>query len=372
MNKERPTRKVLNREILHNRWLNIYPYIPKAVEDWKYDMGCDVIRSGNCIVGVKPKNNAIDVWDMGGTAGMKDVLPEFMLLPSVGRELMQDMFQFRYFHDVCETLYKAGYRDGRDVFGIPYDFRLVLDPEYREDLFSKFQEYIEVATTRAQKKCVLFAHSLGAVMLKWFLSSYVTERWAEEHIQEMILVSPPFGGAPISLKTVMFGDFYLPQFHNLYKDTLQVNTGVILCLPNHMHYMHRNQEILRIEGGESIGCTDYNRLATEGHVSFQIWRDLYRPYLDVIAGPVGVKTTVYNAVNNDTAVWYGTPSREKYPSQEKYEKGDSIIVPMSHHWYRNVFRGEFADVRLLDARHIDIISNRDVLRKLLEAAALNS
>jgi hypothetical protein len=332
-------------------------------------MGCDVIRSSNGrnIIGVKPKNAAIDVYDMGGTRGIKDVLPEFMLLPSAGRALMQDMFQFRYFHDVCETLYSVGYKDGCDLFGIPYDFRLVLDPEYREEMFAKFKDHIEVATsTGSQKRCIVFAHSLGAVMFKWFLSSYVTDEWAEAHLEEMILVSPPFGGAPISLKTVMFGDFYVPQFHKLYRDELQVNTGVVLCLPNNMRYME-DQEIMRIEN-ESIGSGDYSRLADAGHVSFEIWRDLYRPYMEVVAAPIGSRTTVFNAIDKDTAVWYGTRCRDKYPYEEKYDKGDSIILPMKNEWYRSVFRGPFTDVRLTDARHIDIISNATVLRKLLEAA----
>lgn len=364
VNKNAPTRKVLGRDVLHNRWLNIYPYIPKSIEHWKYDMGCEVIRNreGGNIMGVKPLNSDIDVYDIGGTKGMKDVLPEFLLLPQVGQNVMQGLFQFRYFHDVCEVLYEAGYRDHQNLFGIPYDFRLILDPTYRIGLFQKFKEYIETPGVPV----VVFAHSLGAVLLKWFLSSHVTREWMNAHIYEIILISPPFGGSAASMKTVMFGDFYVQAFHKLYKDELQVNTGVVMCLPNVNGGWGSDVPIVSVGDEDGIRIGDYERLAGLGHVSFEIWRDLYRPHMDVIRAPVYVPTTVFNAEGRDTALWYRTRSIDEYPHEEVCGRGDGIIQPLGREWYANVFRGRLNDIRIHGAKHTDIIANTIVMQKLLE------
>lgn len=364
VNKNTPTRRILNQDVLHNRWLNIYPYIPRSIDHWKYDMGCDVIRDrdNGRVTGIKPLNADVDVYDMGGTKGIKDVLPEFLLLPQMGQNLMQSMFQFRYFHDVCEVLYEKGYHDHKNLFGIPYDFRLILDPVYRHRLFERFREYIETPGTPV----VIFAHSLGAVLLKWFLSSHVPREWIDTHIDEIILVSPPFGGSAASIKTVIFGDFYVQQFHKLYKDELQVNTGVVMCLPNVNGGWTRDAPIIQM-GDDAIRIDDYEQLAQMGHVSFEIWRDLYKPYLDVIRAPVYVPTTVFNGESKNTPIWYKTHSIEKYPHEELYGCGDGIIQPSDSAWYADVFRGGLNDIRIHGAKHTDIISNTIVMQKLLEA-----
>jgi hypothetical protein len=373
VNKERPMRKVLHKEIVHNRWLNIYPYIPNTMAGWKYDMGCDVVRGENRrIVGVKPKNDAIHAYDVGGIQGIKDVLPEFLLLPASVQRILQDMFQFRYFHDACQQMMSAGYKEGMNMFGIPYDFRLVLDFEYRATLFMTMKQIIETACERngSSDGCVIFAHSLGAILFKWFVSGYVSTQWMDKYIASMILISPPFAGSVVSLKTVLFGDFYVPQFHKLYKDELQVNTGIITCLPNIMGYSPY-QPLVQIERENvNVSCNDYLALADAGHVSFEIWRDLYMPHISTIVSPVAGRSVVFHAKNRDTPYMLRTPDWDTYPTECLTKNGDGIISELDRSFLQGVFPN--AEVYSIDAKHTDIIANPHVLAKLREETLIDS
>jgi hypothetical protein len=373
VNKERPMRKVFDRELVHNRWLNIYPYLPNTMAGWKHDMGCEVIRDGRrSVVGVKPKNDAIGAYDVGGIKGIKDVLPEFLLLPEYVQRVLQNMFQFRYFHDACDQMLSLGYEEGQNLFGIPYDFRLVLDYEYRSWLFLTMKHIIETAYEKnaSREGCVVFAHSLGAILFKWFASAgYVSTEWLEKYVASMILVSPPFAGSVVSLKTVLFGDFYVPQFHKLYKDELQVNTGIITCLPNALGYSPY-QPLVHIEReGVDVSWNDYLRMATEGHVSFEIWRDLYMPHIPTIVSSIRGNVTVFHANNRATPYMLRTSDWDAYPSECLARNGDGIIVELNDSLLRSVFPD--ANVYSIDAKHTDIISNPHVLAKLREEA-LNS
>ena len=364
VNKERPTRKVLHKELVHNRWLNVYPYIPKSMDEWKYDMGCKVLRSadGRRVIGLEPLNKNIDVYEMGGTQGMKDLLPEFAFLTKRMRDAMHDMFAVRYFHDMCEMLYAEGYQDFVNLFGVPYDFRLVLDPMYRLCYFWTLQNIIE----RTGQPCVIFAHSLGAILFKWFVSTMVTREWIDANIAEAIIVSPPFAGSAAALKTIMFGDFYVSYFHKLYKDELQVNSGIVMCMPN-AHGFDASR-VLLTAGRTDVRRTDYDRLADEGHVSFEIWRDLYAPHIADITAPVTMRTTVFNSVDRDTAMRFCTRDFDTYPQCTEYAPGDGVIVPQPGEWYTRVFGRQTTDVRFVPANHTDIISNAEVLQKVREAA----
>lgn len=373
VNKQRPMRNLLGKEMIHNRWLNVYPFVPRNIDQWRRDMGCEVVsESSGRIVGVKPVNNAIGAHDVGGTKGIKDVFPEFLLLPRRGQNMLQDMFHFRYFHDVCEVLYECGYKDHISLFGVPYDFRMVLDPGFRTTIFEQFKNIIEKSVaTNGGKKCVVLSHSLGSVLFKWFLSSFVSTGWIEDHIADLIIVSPPFGGSVASLKTVIFGDFYIPSFHKWYMKELQRNTGIIMCLPNSVGFS-LDEELIR-NGHQSIAIKDYWKM---DHISMKIWRDLYEPYFqDVILKPLddvkSMKTTVFRCDTVPTPVWYGSATLGEYPLEQKCGNGDGIIT----NWCDSLYTGMFGDcvsLRNVDSRHTHIICDPDVVGKLLECALTNN
>lgn len=372
VNKSKPTRKLLGQEVIHNRWLNVYPFLPKSIDNWKNDMKCVVERDGKYgnVIGVKPVCDNIIAYDVGGTKGIKDILPEFLLLPYNLHDVMQSSFQFRYFHDICEYLYSHGYKDHHSLFGIPYDFRLVLDPQYRGQLFATFKTVIEKATQTANCASVVASHSLGAILFKWFLSTYVDQTWIRNNVHRFFMISPPFGGSLFSLKTVMVGDFYIPQFHSLYKDELQSNTGIIMCLPNKYGFK-ATQPLMEIEETNmTITLADYQSLYDDGHVSFQIWHDLYIPHVSDIYKYVDVDCHIIDATSKPTPKTYRVKRDGVYPHREyQCDRGDGIILPLEYDIIRHMFpEGKLQKSTLTDCKHTDIISNQFVMRKVLESA----
>ena len=371
VDRRQPMRKMMQKEMLHNRWLNIYPFIPRSIEQWKKDMECVVVRGKDGkVTGVKPVADYITPYDVGGTKGIKDMLPEFLLLPDAIQDVMQTSFQFRYFHDLCESLYSVGYQDHTSLFGVPYDFRLVLDPEYRLTLFESFKSTVEKARWRMNEPCVVATHSLGSLMFKWFLSKHVTGDWIEQHIHKVYLMSPPFGGSLYSLKTVLAGDFYIPHFHHLYKKELQINTGIVMCLPNNIGFEH-TQSLIEVEepNKSMISLQDYRRFYDQGHVSFQIWFDLYMPHLQDICSYLDVDCHVVNAVNKATPALYKVKKPGAYPHTEVCSSGDGIILPLDDEVFSRMFPREKLQVTTIEnCKHTDIISHPIMVSNILEDA----
>lgn len=335
-------------------------------------MGCELIKApqGNTIAGIEPRNKDITTYDFGGTQGIKDVLPEFLLLPESMQDVMQSAFQFRYFHDMCDEYYNEGYCDHRTLYGLPYDFRLVLDKSYRENLFRDMKHVIDKAAKTTKTKCVIVTHSLGGIIFKWFLSSYVDSKWIDDHIDIMFMLSPPFGGSLFSLKTVLVGDFYIPQFHNLYKTELQTNAGIVMCIPNELGF-DRHQPMIEVEEPHPHFLTleDYPVLYKEDHPSFKLWYDLYVPYMSEICSYIKVDCHIINAECKATPHKYKIRKQGAYPHAEAHGRGDGIILPVKP----GVYNSMFEDKRLLittldDCKHTDIIAHPFVIKNVLERA----
>lgn len=372
VNKQKPSRKIVHRQMLHNRWLNVYPFIPKSIDQWKHDMHCTIVKGDdNKVKRVIPACNDITTYDVGGTHGIKDVLPEFLLLPDSFQEVMQSSFQFRYYHDMCEACYSVGYKDHETLFGIPYDFRLVLDPEYRINFFTQIKHILEEAFHKQKQSSVVVTHSLGALMFKWFMSSAVVDNdWLQKHVHYLYMLSAPFGGSLYALKTVLYGDFYIPQFHAMYKNELQTNTGIIMCLPNELGFEPIQRLVEVDESDKHITLQDYATFYDEGHVSFQIWNDLYRPYMDLICSYNNVPCHVINATNKATPHTYKVRNDVSYPYFEyNSNEGDGIILSLRNNILENMFPKEKLQVTTLkDCKHTHIISHPVVVRNILECA----
>jgi hypothetical protein len=331
-------------------------------------MASDVIRDGNGrITGIRSKNIDLSVLDPRGTKGVKDVCPEFLLFPDSIQRVLQRMFQFRYFHDICEMLYAKGYQDRQSLFGVPYDFRMVLDPAYRIQLFHDMKLVIEEARQRNGSPVVVASHSLGGVLFKWFVSSHmVDQKWIDENIAECVMLSVPFGGSVLSLKTILTGDFYVPYFHKTIKPMVQLNSGIIMCFPNKLGFGD-NDTIFEVESPiwRSISPNDYLTLADEGNVPFQIWRDLYLPNLPIITKKVSMTTRVFECRNKKTPNYYRVRNTDSYPHIEQYGRGDGVVNSIDVNTYYEMFDTHKLHVTYLDdIKHISVISHEKVLEHI--------
>ncbi|QIG60223.1 lecithin:cholesterol acyltransferase family protein [Dishui Lake large algae virus 1] len=362
VNKHKTHKELLGRKILDNRWINIKPYSFDSVMTWKKEIGLDVIENSNGkITGMLEKNNVIGVYDMGGTKGICDVLPDLLLFNEPQQQYFENNFKFRYFHHMVKELHKVGFHDHHNLFGIPYDFRLVLDPEYRNKLFHQFQHYIETAAQKNGEKCVIVTHSLGGIMFKWFLTSMVSQQWIDNHIHMFVCINAPFCGAPFALKALLAGEYYVPFLQHIFRDEIQYVGGIIMCLPNYYAF-GMDEPLWLYEHGE-LTLRDYkNFIDQEKHISFRIWNDLYKPHLPTIFKKIKVPTHVIVTNGVDTPSVFKSKKLTDIPKYHRFEMGDSIVTEKSLMYYQKLFeRDQLRDLILADSDHTAAISDKRVL-----------
>lgn len=362
VNKHKPHKELLGRKMLDNRWLNIKPYSLDSVNTWKKEMGMNVVENEDgVIVGIQQRFHDIGVYDLGGTLGICDILPDLLLFNQSQQQFFETNYKFRYFHHMVKALHRVGYKDHHDLFGIPYDFRMVLDPMYRKTLFHQFRHYIETAAIKNREPCVVVTHSLGGLLFKWFLTSDVDQKWIHEHIHQFVCINAPFGGAPFALKALLIGESYIPFLNYMFKEEVQYVGGIIMCLPN--YYAFSMDEALWIYEHGEITLRDYkNFIREEQHVSFRIWNDLYKPYLPIMFKRINVPTHVIITNDINTPSVFKSKKLTDIPKYYRFEMGDSIVTEKSLLCYQKIFEHEqLKELILTDSDHTAVISDKRVI-----------
>lgn len=98
------------------------------------------------------------VADVGGTTGMDIIGPEPVLQK-----------YSHYFHEIIEALKEIGYVEKENLFGIPYDWRML--PQ--EGFVKTAQDIVETAYRKNNRRVILVSHSLGGLMIQEFLMQMV-------------------------------------------------------------------------------------------------------------------------------------------------------------------------------------------------------
>lgn len=363
VNKHKTHKELLGRKMLDNRWLNIKPYSFDSVMTWKKEMGLDVVENEKgTILDMKQKCHDIGVYDIGGTRGICDVLPDLLLFNEAQQQFFENNYKFRYFHHMVKDLHKVGYHDHHNIFGIPYDFRLVLDLDSRTKLFHQFKHYIETASHKNNDKCVIVTHSLGGLLFKWFLTVCVDQEWIDKYIHKFVCINAPFGGAPFALKALIAGEYYLPFLQHFFRDEVQYVGGIIMCLPN--PYAFSMDEPLWIYDSGNITLRDYKYFINdERHVSFRIWNDLYKPHLPTMFKKISVPTHVIINTGQETPVIFKSKKLTDSPKTYKNALGDSIVPKKSLECYEKIFDpSQLREFISETGDHISMISDKRVIQ----------
>jgi lysophospholipase-3 len=110
------------------------------------------------------------------------------------------------YEKLINGLKDAGYEEGKDIFGAPYDFRLAADGLEQVGFFGALTSLLESAVDKNDgKPAVIVAHSMGCLVSTYFLARKDTD-WLKKHIASFIAVSAPFEGAVTALKGSISGD----------------------------------------------------------------------------------------------------------------------------------------------------------------------
>lgn len=350
--------------------MNITPFAKDSVNQWKHDMRIDVIRQDGKISGFHNYDRDIYPHDMKGIEGISNIVPEFDLLADYYQDILHRYFQFRYFGTLCDYLKSQGYQSRESLFGLPYDPRLILDVKYRKEYFHTIKETIEesIHKNKDRKKAVIVSHSLGGVLLKWFLTEYVTEEWIQKHLQKIYIINSPFGGTSMALRVILSGEYYVPMFHQEFKDPLQKISGVIMCLPNE-HAYDPSEPLVKIDETERvIRVTDFDKHSSH-NVAFEIWKDLYKPHLETILSPLklNIACDILIATQKETIQKFKIRKEGQLPYYSKFEIGDGQVPKRSLDIAKKLFIGpRVQTVEISDANHIDIISHPLFIDKLTD------
>ena len=366
INRKHPYNYYFGKKVLNNRWVNLYPLSKKYMDRWKDDMRMEFEEDPvtRRILGYTALNEDIVPYDVGGIHGIQNLVHEFDKLTDPYRNIMEETFHYQYMFKLNNRLMELGYIPKETVIGMPYDFRTILDPVVRGAYFKSLKEVIiETYLKQGGRKLMVVSHSLGGIIFKWFLTEYVDEAFIEKYIDTLVIVNSPFGGTPNAVKACTIGDFYVPFMYPLFKDIVHRVSGIIMSLPNPLCYKESDTFVHMEDTNETIGMSDFYK--NEG-ISFRVWKDLYRPYLDTICKPIQVRTKIVLSTENQTAKRFYTKNIESAPYKIDYDmNGDGLIPEKSLQYAGRVFDNhEMLCIPRSD--HVGILSHPLFLQKIEE------
>jgi hypothetical protein len=112
---------------------------------------------------------------------------------------------YMFYNVIKAFCVNKGYKPARSILGAPYDFGLILDPNYQAEYFRRLKLLIEYSVgINGGKKAHLLCHSLGCTTTLLFLHT-MTQQWKDQYINTYVPIAGPFAGSPKALRTVLSG-----------------------------------------------------------------------------------------------------------------------------------------------------------------------
>jgi len=109
-----------------------------------------------------------------------------------------------YFHPLIKTLTAAGFVDGKDLFGAPFDWRQWPFPAWLDDTRALVEKAYEM---NGGSRVVIVSHSMGGVFTYVFLMKQTPE-WRSKYVERWVSTSAPFTGTPLALVAMLTGYFF--------------------------------------------------------------------------------------------------------------------------------------------------------------------
>lgn len=327
--KSQPTKRVLHKDVIDNVWLNVQPFSTARMRRWKKDMYYTIRRDEYGVIqGFKDYDSDIQPYEIGGTRGVRNLVPEFELLHSGYQQNLDSLFHYKYFNALCEHLEGYGWRENYNLYGFPYDFRLILDPKVRLSTYNHLTTILKKAKMRTGKKSVVVAHSLGGLLMLWYLVEHCRSDWVKEHIHSIISVNVPYGGSPFTLKVCTSGSYFIPMYQDTFKEELMRNSGIIMCFPNHYGFGIKDP-LYEVDNGLAITMEEYRRVSL---LPFELWTRYIPDMLNLIhLRSKEFQIPVYGFIgkNKETDGRYKSKGLEQTPYETINVLGDGVVPSSS-------------------------------------------
>lgn len=199
----------------------------------KYDAATDKVTSADGL--------SVEIEDFGGENGISYV----------------DTGVFGYhfiesFAPMIDYFKSKGYVLKKDLFGVPYDWRLALDP-LREQFFPQLKQLVEEAYSKnGNQKVVILGYSCGGLMLHNFFTSYVNQDWKNKYVHKVIMLAPTFAGSSETLDVAWNQYFPIVPFikNDIIRNSIQHVPVINALFPN--HHVFQNDTIIVDPDGKEI------------------------------------------------------------------------------------------------------------------------
>lgn len=97
------------------------------------------------------------------------------------------------------------YKDKKNLFGAPYDFRKISDIQVLEHYFKRVKYLVEYSFKKNKKPIILVGHTLGGILINIFLNYHVNTKWKKKYIKSFIAIHVPFTGCNIAKTALLYG-----------------------------------------------------------------------------------------------------------------------------------------------------------------------
>ena len=131
----------------------------------------------------------------------------------------------KYFHTIIS--YFKG--ENNPICCVPYDFRIIGNEEYRKNLFEKMRREIENYKEKYSTKIILLSHSLGGLIVHFFLLEQ-TDEWKNKFIDKSISINCPYEGSIKILDILMNSKIDKPFLENI--DYVENLSCLLWLIPN--------------------------------------------------------------------------------------------------------------------------------------------
>lgn len=124
----------------------------------------------------------------------------------------------KYYNELLETI--------PNLYPLPYDFRLIGYEPYTTHYLTSVKTFLET-----QGKVNLICHSLGGLLMHYFLTSFVDSNWREKHIRKVIYVNVPWEGSLNTIENMILQKWNFSFKCGYRLDFLSNYAGFLWCLP---------------------------------------------------------------------------------------------------------------------------------------------
>ncbi|KAL8194606.1 UNVERIFIED_CONTAM: hypothetical protein K2H54_025932 [Gekko kuhli] len=332
-------------------WLNLNMFLPLGVDCW--------IDNTRVVYNRTTKR-------MSNAPGVHVRVPGFGKTYSV--EYLDESKLAGYMHTLVQHLVNNGYVRDHTVRAAPYDWRV--GPNDLEEYFHNLRALVEEMHDAYQKRVFLMGHSLGNILILYFLLQQPQD-WKDHFVQGFISLGAPWGGAVKSLRVLASGDNQgIPIMSSIkLREERQVTTNNPWVFPNRMAWPETH--VFISSPSYNYTLRDYQRFFTD--VNFEDGWYMWNDTKDLLKGlpPPGVEVYCLYGIGLPTPETYIYDNQFPYedPVDIVYGDGDDAVnrgsLELCKQW-RGKQKERVHVVELPGVEHLNLVFNNLTLNYINE------